>query len=67
MQAIDMLEGEAILAWQTCDGCDREEHVYAVVCVYAYLELVFLKHGFQPCMIHGTLAQSGAQTINTLL
>ena len=25
------------------------------------------KHEFQPCVVHDTLAQSGAQTINTLL
>ena len=26
-----------------------------------------MKHGFQSCVIHDTLAQSGAHTINTLL
>ena len=36
-------------------------------CVCIHMWSMFLaKHGFQPCVVHGTLAQSGAQIINTL-
>ena len=33
------------------------------VCMYMW-NLFLAKHGFQSCVVHGTMAQSGAQTIN---
>ena len=36
--------------------------------VFMHMRSMFLaKHGFQSCVVYGTLAQSGAQTIYTLL
>ena len=37
-----------------------------MVCMHRW-NLFLAKHRFQTCVVHGTLAQSGAQTINTLL
>ena len=51
----------------TCDGV-REEHVYAVEGVMHKSWNLFLSNqGFQASVVHGTLAHSGAQTINLLL
>ena len=46
---------------------ERGKHVYVmIVCMHRW-NLFLAKHGFQMSVVHGTIAQSGAQTINTLL
>ena len=50
-----------------CHVSEHDEHVYTVMSVHENMDHVSVETWIPNGVVHGTLAQSGAQTINTFL